>query len=377
MRERLLDVLGRTRLVQRIVDPERPRQGVYPPAQHGVDPGRADAYPRGVCQHEHVVAALKGAIQVREQGALARPGRTGDAHAPGLPGGGVPGGGRQGQVRQFRRDALPADKAARTVLDELLERPELVALPRPRCIAEKLLGLPLEVAPQVGQHLAAPFVQARHSPGPGVPVGPVRANAAGQLAGEPRLEGLQPGRVVSHVRVQTAGVAVLGGDIGRHPVVRKLPAEVEPASVSLVGAVQHAVEDFEFRNALARKVGVEPRLLRRGPHTVRRRDPAVAIAQQADQERAASLDLAEAHLQHEQFPLGLVAPCCRLDAPTQVDRLEVMEPRAQPLGQNREHVRAEVVPLGVHVAERTGDKDRPIIPRSHVRQGRSPCLSEG
>ena len=123
--------------------------------------------------------------------------------------------------------------------------------------------------------------------------------------------------------------------------------------------------DLESGDALPLDFRSEPLLLRGRGHAVRRRRPAVAVAQQHKQERAAALDLVEADLQDQQFAGLFGARLCGLDPEAEVDRFKMMPAFPQFFFQPRKDTVAQPVPLGVHVLERGTDEDRAGAPGTY------------
>jgi hypothetical protein len=80
-------------------------------------------------------------------------------------------------------------------------------------------------------------------------------------------------------------------------------------------------------------------------------NPAVPLAQQADKERPAVLDLSQADLQGP-APLGVLFR----HAPAEIDIHEVKMSPGAPFPQFREHHAYQMIPLRVHVTERGGDE---------------------
>jgi len=139
--------------------------------------------------------------------------------------------------------------------------------------------------------------------------------------------------------------------LGRHRV-----PEIEKRMAEHLRVLEHAVEDLQFRDALARVVLNPAELLERIGR-VARRHPTVAVAQDADEERPALVDLLEAELE-DLVVLGLLAG----DAPTQVDVDQADAVLLQPFAQGREDHLDEVIALRVHVTERRRDEDTDGFP---------------
>ena len=140
-----------------------------------------------------------------------------------------------------------------------------------------------------------PVFQVGDAIGLGVPLGAVVAHAAGHLARDASLQRFQALVCVfgsGFARVQVA--VVRGGSA--HLFVREWVAEIEAAQLTLVRAIQDAVLDFEGGDALAARVGLIARLVRRGLEAIFRRNPAIAVADQRDEERAAAPDLVQAEV---------------------------------------------------------------------------------
>ena len=91
-------------------------------------------------------------------------------------------------------------------------------------------------------------------------------------------------------------------------------AEVEGRTVVHLGALEHAVEDFQLRDALARVV-LHPAVLAQGLGREGLRYPAVALAEDADEVGPAVVDFLEADLQR----LALFSVLFG-DAPAEVNR---------------------------------------------------------
>ena len=91
------------------------------------------------------------------------------------------------------------------------------------------------------------------------------------------------------------------------------------------------MEDFQFGDTLAVEV-FQPRLffLEVGGEGVVAGHPAVAFAEQADEERAAGADFVEAELESLQLPLALSLGIGGLDPDAQLNRLEPAPARAGP-----------------------------------------------
>jgi hypothetical protein len=148
------------------------------------------------------------------------------------------------------------------------------------------------------------------------------------------------------------------------------------------------LEDTEFdlqcRDALVAHVDVEAGLACRGLRTLARWHPAVAVAEQDDEERTAALDLAQADLEHADLARFLIGRVARIDAEAQIDRLEEMPPRPQPLLQLGEDEAAQAVTFRLHVAEGAADEDRSRDPgrrhrflnRSAVRLSQTGTIGE-
>ncbi len=146
-----------------------------------------------------------------------------------------------------------------------------------------------------------------------------------------------------------------------HPRVVELP-EVDPAARLLIGIAPQPELDLECRDALALEFSTELRLLDRRPRPVEWRHPAVAIADEHDQERPAALHVIEADLQH-QFLLGVVVgEPPRLDAHPQVNPLQDRVVLCQFFPERVKRPRLQQVPFLVHVAERPAHEHRPRAP---------------
>ncbi len=173
-----------------------------------------------------------------------------------------------------------------------------------------------------------------------------------------------------NARIGRVQVAVAGGHIGRHLIVGQRIAEVEETAPPLGGVFFEQTEvDLQVRDAPAGHVGLKAGLAGGGFHAFCRRDPAVAVAQQYDEEWPAPLDFVEADLENAEFLGGLIGQVDGLYPQPQVDGVQMVAPPPKPLGQlGKDHV-LEVVPLSLHVLERAADKDRPRPPRlnGHLR----------
>jgi hypothetical protein len=90
------------------------------------------------------------------------------------------------------------------------------------------------------------------------------------------------------------------------------------------------------------------------------RHPAVSLAKDADEERAALVDLLEAQVQH-----AVVLRLLARHAPAQVDVDQVDAVRLQSFAQGGENHFNQAVPFGVHVAERGTDEHADGPPAGH------------
>ena len=133
-------------------------------------------------------------------------------------------------------------------------------------------------------------------------------------------------------------------------------AEVEGRTVVHLGALEHAVEDFQLRDALARVV-LHPAVLAQGLGREGPRHPAVALAQDAHEMGPAPVDLRQAQVE-DLVVVGLLLG----HTPTQIDIDQVDAVLLQPGPQFREDHFDQVVPLRVHVAEGGGDEDADGFP---------------
>jgi len=176
---------------------------------------------------------------------------------------------------------------------------------------------------------------------------------------------------LTHPGIGRLRIAVDRGDVGTHVRIRQWLAEKEQGALALRrGFGQNAELDLQGRDALAGRADVEALLPSGRDEALFRRHPAVPVAQQDEHERAAARDLVQADLQHQQFARLFRALLRGLDAQPQIDGLEEVPPCPKLLLEARKHVRAQVVALGVHVAERGTDKDRARAPRARGRLGR-------
>ena len=148
--------------------------------------------------------------------------------------------------------------------------------------------------------------------------------------------------------------ASCSADARRHP---SRVAQVEVRRVDRGRIVEHAVEDLDLGH---RRVGevAQPRQLR--GEVVRQRfgHPAVPLADEPDEVRAAAVDLGEADRQHRAFGLLLVG-----HAPAQVDLGERHAALLAQLPDRREDPLDQLLALVLHVAKRRRHEhpDRPRV----------------
>ena len=121
--------------------------------------------------------------------------------------------------------------------------------------------------------------------------------------------------------------------------------------------VQDAVQDLQLGDGLAGR-GLNPAI----PAFVKRRQflrhPAVSFTEDADEKRAALVDLVEAEVEHA-VVLGLFPR----HAPAQVDIHQMNPILLQPRTQLGERHLNKVIALGVHIAEGRGDEDFDRLPQ--------------
>src|SRR5687768_1848790 len=133
---------------------------------------------------------------------------------------------------------------------------------------------------------------------------------------------------------------------GRHPFVLGDAAEtVDRRRRGLIEAVP-------LGDVTGQLAGVPHALVQRPRDLFRRRDPAVAIAEQADEERPALLDLIQTDRERAARSGFLFR-----DAPAQIETDEVGAPLQASAPELWKHDPAQVVAFRVHVAERGGDED--------------------
>ena len=265
-----------------------------------------------------------------------------DARAPKV----LRGSGRQ--RHQPIQERIPAREVARRVVNERLERVALAVLPG---VEMRLVsaGLGVEIAPQIFHQHAAQFVQVSNSAALRVPDRRVTPAARGaQRVADVTLQRadarpvrvlVQAARCVRHAR------AVEVAEVGERAEWRATAGR---------GQQRH---DFEIGHASSGRVEQESRLVRRALRAIGGRHPAIPISKQDDEERPAARDLVQADAEHQQRLLLFVVFRGGLDAQAQVDRLEIVVPRAQPLSEFRKDERLEQVPFGLKVRKRARHED--------------------
>ena len=235
-------------------------------------------------------------------------------------------------------------------------------------------GLGLQVAPQVFKDLAAPGVEAGDALVFLVPLGLVGGPAPRQFQFDARLECIELHLGRRGVGLAGVPLAVAGGGLGVHLVVGQRRAEVESAASGLLGTVEHAVFDLQGGDALARKGSAVAGLLGRRLHPLQRRHPPVAVADQADKKGTGTRDLRQTDLEYQAL-LGLfLRRRGGVHAPAQINGLEVVEARLEPLLQLREDEPVQVVTLRLKVAEGAGHEDGARLPDGEGFHGSSGLL---
>jgi len=167
------------------------------------------------------------------------------------------------------------------------------------------------------------------------------------------------GLAASSPGVAGEGLAVIGGDFGRHAVAGQGIAQVKKAALLLLRALlENAILDLERRDALAVHLGPETGLGRGRLHARLFGHPAVALAQKHNDEGPAATDFIQADLEDQELLGLLLGRGDGLHPETQVNWLKQMPALPQPLGQLREDVVLQPVPLRLHVTERAADENR-------------------
>ena len=142
-------------------------------------------------------------------------------------------------------------------------------------------------------------------------------------------------------------------------------AEKEQGPGAHLRVAEHAVEDFQLRDALARLV-LYPAVLGQSFLAECLGDPAVPLAENAYEERAALVDLLQTEIEHP-------VPLCFLlsDAPAEVDVDQMDTVLLQPFSQRREGHLDQVIAFRVHVAEGGGDEHTDGFPGDSHRNSRN------
>ena len=149
---------------------------------------------------------------------------------------------------------------------------------------------------------------------------------------------------------------------GRQQIFRQsLVGTVIPQVEQDVGCIETllrkgAVDDFHLRHAAPSRTGQQRLLLVRGfggklLPALHGRDPAVALADQSDEERPGTVDTGGAHGKHLALALRL-GHVRGVHAQAEIDGLELDPPVAETTVQGRDDAELDDVPLEVHVLER-------------------------
>ncbi len=168
--------------------------------------------------------------------------------------------------------------------------------------------------------------------------------------------------------LQLRGVlVVLGTEVGllfrRQRVDERRIAEVEEGVGVHLRVVQHALVDFHGRDRVARLDAAKRVEMLFVGDVVMGRNPAVALAQEPNKERAAVLDFVQADVECL-APLGVFFR----HAPAEVHIDQVKMPLGAPLAQLRKYDADQMVALRVHVAEGTTDEHADSFPGSRHRR---------
>ena len=148
-----------------------------------------------------------------------------------------------------------------------------------------------------------------------------------------------------------------------HRFVRQRLPEVKQAPARLRIWTECGKRNLKVGYALSLDLAFEPGLRRRRLDAFRRKDLAVAIAEQCDDDWPKTVDLPKADLENLALPHLFVSRVGSVQTPPQVDGFKALEALQKDLSHLRENTSLKIVALRLHVPERARDEYGSRSPR--------------